>query len=65
MIDCPFNIGSYLIKGSPFGRIPLAVGEHTEIHMFINVSGFAPFGSRAVFLQSQINLPYETLDSPI
>ena len=58
MIDGSFDNGPDLVKSNPFLRVSLNTGKHTEIHIFIGISG-APFlAVLQGFLQSQIHAPF-------
>lgn len=49
MIDGSFDNGPDLVKSNPFLRVSLNTGKHTEIHIFIGISGATFFSSTAGF----------------
>lgn len=49
MVNGPFHNSPDLIEGTPFSGIPLDTEEHTEVHVFVSISGTSFFGGGAGF----------------
>ena len=56
MIDGSFDNGPDLVKSNPFLRVSLNTGKHTEIHIFIGISGATFFSSTAGFFTKQTSM---------
>jgi len=59
VVDGSLYNGPDLVKGYPFFAIPLDAGKHTEIHIFISISGTPFFCSAAGVFAVTEPLPFD------
>lgn len=62
MVNAPFRDDPDFVKGTPFIRIPLDTGKHTEVHVFVSIGCVPLFSGAAGLLTITYPPPFYHVD---